>query len=119
MILLTYTPRLSHLKPEEERELRGLGFNLPHPDLEGDPRLSHSDDQVHSLFESPPEEKGDQWFEGLAELNEDQRDLLEELQQRAVVLRRRLEEEEIILEEYGWASKSLRRRITPTRCLWI
>eukprot|EP00439_Symbiodinium_sp_Y106_P069658 s1140_g12.t1 len=71
------------------------------------------------MFEPPPEANGDQWFEGLAELNEDQRDLLEELQQRAVVLRRLLEEEEIILEEYRRMGKQVTEEANHTHQMLV
>ena len=97
--LLTYTPRLTNLSAQDEEELRGLGFNLPPREKEV-PQADSEEKVPTSSFHSPCEEDGEPWSNGLQRLAEDQRDLLEELQERSVVLRRLLEEEEILLEQY-------------------
>ena len=114
VILLTYTPRLSHLEPEEEKELRGLGFDLPRPELEGDPGPSHPDDQVSSMLAPPPEANGDQWFEGLANATYLKNYNNVRSFYGASLRRRKLSWKSTC----GWASKSLRRRITPIKCSW-
>eukprot|EP00439_Symbiodinium_sp_Y106_P022529 s5312_g2.t2 len=97
--LLTYTPRLTNLSVRDEEELHGLGFNLPPREKEV-PQADGEENVPTSSFHSPCEEDDEPWSDGLQRLAEDQRDLLEELQERSVVLRRLLEEEEILLEQY-------------------
>ena len=43
---------------------------------------------------------GDEWASSLSRLVEDQQDMIAELEEKSLVLRRLLEEEEILLEEY-------------------
>ena len=46
------------------------------------------------------EDEKDEWASSVSHLIEDQQDLIDELQDRALTLRRLLEEEEMLLEEY-------------------
>ncbi|CAE7236757.1 RE1 [Symbiodinium sp. CCMP2456] len=119
--LLTYTPRLTSLKEEIESELRGLGFNLPE-------QRGGSDEQdqgeresgaSESLFEPPSQEEISTWSEGLAMLSEDQKDLLDDMQERSLALRRLLEEEEILLEEYRRLGKQVTEEVDQTHQMII
>ena len=112
VVLLTYTPRLSHMSSDSAKELKDLGFNLPTSSStttsSEKARLKAMDveeNQGSSMFEFPEaefeeENAKDEWASSVSRLIEDQQDLIDELQDRALVLRRLLEEEEILLEEY-------------------
>ncbi|CAE7242183.1 unnamed protein product, partial [Symbiodinium sp. CCMP2456] len=119
--LLTYTPRLTSLKEETERELRGLGFNLP--EQRGDPDEQDQGEReggaAESLFEPPSQEETSTWGEGLAMLSEDQKDLLDDMQERSLALRRLLEEEEILLEEYRRLGKQVTEEVDQTHQMII
>ncbi|CAE7577689.1 RE1 [Symbiodinium sp. CCMP2456] len=117
VVLLTYTPRLTHLSEENEKELRGLGFDLP-PREDKLPRADE-DEASPSMFTPPREEDETTWYSGLARLNEDQKDLLEELQERATTLRRLLEEEEILLKEYRRMGRQVTEEASHTHQLLI
>ena len=95
-----------------------LGFNLP--DRRGDQSDVEQEKEIHrSDFEPPSQEEGSTWYEGLTRLNDDQRDLLEELQDRSLELRRLLEEEEILLEEYHRMGKQVTEEANHTHQLLV
>ena len=112
VVLLTYTPRLSHMPPGSANELKNLGFNLPtwssSPTSGTNPKLKATyveENEKGSMFDPPEDEieeedVRDEWASSVSHLIEDQQDLIDELQDRALTLRRLLEEEEILLEEY-------------------
>ncbi|CAE7215721.1 GIP, partial [Symbiodinium necroappetens] len=113
IVLLTYTPRLTNLTAKDAKELQDLGFSLPGrlspenggPKVELKAITSDDDDPHRSMFDGPVIEfDGDngveEWASTISGLLEDQQDMIEELQDRSLVLRRLLEEEEILLEEY-------------------
>ena len=112
VVLLTYTPRLSHMSSDSAKELNSLGFNLPTSPSTTTPSeetvlkaMDVGENQGGSMFEPPEtefeeEDARDEWASSVSRLIEDQQDLIDELQDRALVLRRLLEEEEILLEEY-------------------
>ncbi|CAE7876411.1 TY5A [Symbiodinium sp. KB8] len=116
--LLTYTPRLTNLSKEDKEEFMSLGFNLP--EQQGDQDEPEREEGARgSIFEPPDEEKDMVWFKCVAGLNEDQRDLLEELQERSLSLRRLLEEEEILLEEYRRMAKQVTEEANNTHQVLI
>ncbi|CAE7259551.1 RE1, partial [Symbiodinium microadriaticum] len=112
VVMLTYTPRLSHMSSESAEELNSLGFNLPTSSSTTTSReeamlnaMDVGESHGRSMFEPPEAEFGEEdakdgWASSVSRLIEDQQDLIDELQDRALVLRRLLEEEEILLEEY-------------------
>ena len=116
--LLTYTPRLSNLNTKDEEELYDLGFELPSRDVRPVDANEEAENQT-SMFEPPQESNEATWFSGLSKLNEDQRDLLEELQERSVTLRRLLEEEEILVEEYRRMGKQVTEEAQHTHQLLV
>ncbi|CAE7890279.1 GIP, partial [Symbiodinium necroappetens] len=116
--LLTYTPRLTNLGAKDEEELRGLGFELPPCDEQ--PNDNQDSEKAQPTMFAPLQEDDDSsWYLRLAQLNEDQQDLLEELQERSVTLRRLLEEEEILLEEYHRMGKQVTQEADLTHQLLV
>ncbi|CAE7214330.1 RE1 [Symbiodinium microadriaticum] len=116
--LLTYTPRLTNLNKKDKDELMSLGFSLPEQPDDQD-ELDQEEELQKSVFEPPGEDRNSAWFKCLAGLNEDQRDLLEELQDRSLALRRLLEEEEILLEEYRRMAKQVTEEAENTHQVLI
>ena len=112
VVLLTYTPRLRNLSESDCRELRGLGFDLPTE--QNDENNGEEEPQLKALIDNSDEQKifdppkdnfdnnttGAEWFSSLSRLVENQQDMIAELEEESLVLRRLLEEEEILLEEY-------------------
>ena len=108
VVLLTYTPRLRNLSEADHQTLCGLGFDLPTvPSDEDGPQLRAVIDNFseETMFDPPKDgfidtADGDEWASSLSKLVEDQQDMIAELEEKSLVLRRLLEEEEILLEEY-------------------
>ncbi|OLQ00651.1 Copia protein [Symbiodinium microadriaticum] len=100
------------MSSESAEELNSLGFNLPTSSSTTTSRedamlkaMDVGESHGSSMFEPPEaeleeEDAKDEWASSVSRLIEDQQDLIDELQDRALVLRRLLEEEEILLEEY-------------------
>eukprot|EP00439_Symbiodinium_sp_Y106_P044585 s732_g5.t1 len=107
--LLTYTPRLSNLSEKDAGDLRSLGFDLPVTSADAEEEGDHdrSGETIGSMFQpsldaihQSDSDPGEEWVSSLSRLTEEQNDLIEELQERSLRLRRLLEEEEILREEY-------------------
>ncbi|CAE7352485.1 RE1, partial [Symbiodinium necroappetens] len=103
---------------DDEEELHNLGFELPSRDVRPVDAKEEAENQT-SMFEPPQESNEATWFSGLSKLNEDQRDLLEELQERSTTLRRLLEEEEILVEEYRRMGKQVTEEAQHTHQLLV